>query len=56
MLPQPSSAPQARRVGVGIDTARYGHYAVFLTDDLEPAAPELAFASPQSRRRRPRHA
>jgi transposase len=32
------------RVGVGIDTARYGHYAAFLRDDLQPAAPELAFA------------
>jgi transposase len=29
---------------VGIDTSRYGHYAAFLTDDLQPAAPELPFA------------
>jgi hypothetical protein len=44
MLPQPAPAPQSpRRCGVGIDTARYGHYAVFLTDDLQPAAPELQF-------------
>jgi transposase len=44
MLPQRPPAPQARRIGVGIDTARYGHYACFLHDDLQPAAPELAFA------------
>lgn len=50
MLPQPASAPQPPaptspvRIGVGIDTSRYGHYAVFLTDDLQPAAPELLFA------------
>jgi transposase len=29
--------------GVGIDTSRYGHYAVFLKSDLQPAAPELQF-------------
>jgi transposase len=45
MLPQHPSAPQSpRRIGVGIDTSRYGHYAVFLNDDLQPAADELAFA------------
>ena len=49
MLPQQPSAPQpapapARRFGVGIDTSRYGHYAVFLRDDLQPAADELTFA------------
>ncbi len=44
MPPQPASAPQSpRRCGVGIDTSRYGHYAVFLKDDLQPAADELAF-------------
>jgi transposase len=32
-----------RNIGVGIDTARYGHYAAFLRDDLRPAAAELAF-------------
>ncbi len=31
-------------LGVGIDTSRYGHYAVFLREDLNPAAAELAFA------------
>jgi transposase len=31
-------------VGVGIDTSRYGHYAAFLRDDLQPAADELPFA------------
>jgi transposase len=40
----PANPPAAARVGVGIDTSRYGHYAVFLHDDLLPAADELAFA------------
>jgi transposase len=45
MLPHPPPAPPApRRVGVGIDTSRYGHYAAFLGDDLQPAADELSFA------------
>src|SRR5471030_2295941 len=53
MLPQHPPTPQPAapafptrpptRVGVGIDTARYGHYAAFLGDDLQPAADELAF-------------
>jgi len=45
MLSQPVPVPQSpRRIGVGIDTSRYGHYAVFLREDLQPAADELAFA------------
>jgi hypothetical protein len=45
MLPRPPSTLQSpRRCGVGIDTSRSGHYAVFLQDDLQPAADELAFA------------
>jgi transposase len=45
MLPSSASSSQAfRRVGVGIDTSRYGHYACFLSDDLQPAAAELSFA------------
>jgi Transposase len=32
------------RVGVGIDTSRYGRHAAFLRDDLQPAAAELQFA------------
>jgi transposase len=45
MLPQhPPTRQSPRRIGVGIDTSRYGHYAVFLRDDLQPAADELAFA------------
>jgi transposase len=45
MLPQPAAYSQPPgRIGVGIDTARYGHYAAFLRDDLQPAAAELAFA------------
>ncbi len=38
---QPATTPV--RIGVGIDTSRYGHYAAFLRDDLQPAAPELQF-------------
>ena len=45
MLSQPTSVPpSARRCGVGIDTSRYGHYAAFVRDDLQPAADELQFA------------
>jgi len=45
MLPKsPSASPPLRRFGVGIDTSRYGHYACFLRDDLQPAAAELPFA------------
>jgi hypothetical protein len=48
MLPQPTSSPQQTdanitRIGVGIDTSRYGHYAAFLREDLQPAAAELQF-------------
>jgi transposase len=44
MLPHHAPAPQSpRRCGVGIDTSRYGHYAAFLKDDLQPAADELQF-------------
>jgi hypothetical protein len=31
------------RIGVGIDTSRYGHYAAFLRQDLQPAVGELNF-------------
>ncbi len=52
MLPQHATAspaphraePTPVRIGVGIDTARYGHYAAFLRPDLQPAAAELLFA------------
>lgn len=39
-----ASATSSVRFGVGIDTSRYGHYACFLRDDLQPAADELTFA------------
>jgi transposase len=43
--PAPTSAdPAPTRIGVGVDTARYGHYAAFLRPDLQPAAAELLFA------------
>jgi hypothetical protein len=45
MLSSSASIPQSiRRIGVGIDTSRYGHYACFLREDLQAAAAELAFA------------
>jgi transposase len=45
MLPCPTPVSQLpTRFGVGIDTSRYGHYAAFLKEDLQPAADELAFA------------
>jgi len=40
----PPAAGPPVRIGVGIDTARYGHYAAFLGEDLQPAAAELLFA------------
>jgi transposase len=42
MLPQ-SSLATPTKIGVGIDTSRYGHYAAFLRDDLNAAAGELQF-------------
>src|SRR6266852_2153967 len=49
MITQHATTPsrasgQPRCVGVGIDTSRYGHYAAFLRDDLQPAAADLQFA------------
>src|SRR5262249_47446424 len=44
MAPLSTAVPTAiSRIGVGIDTSRYGHYAAFLRDDLQPAAAELSF-------------
>jgi len=45
----PASATAARRLrlGVGIDTARYGHHVTFLGDDLQRVAPDLPV--PESR-------
>jgi transposase len=40
--PQRTGRPSTR-IGVGIDTSRYGHYAAFLRHDLQPAAAELSF-------------
>jgi transposase len=46
MLPRPASARQsvdapAVPIGVGLDTSRYGHYAAFLDERLQTAAPDL---------------
>src|SRR5262249_18641686 len=38
------TAGVAPPIGVGIDTARYGHHATFLRGDLQAAAPPLNFA------------
>ena len=44
MAPLSTAIPTAiPRIGVGIDTSRYGHYAAFLRDDWQPAAAELSF-------------
>ncbi len=45
MLSQHASALQAPvvKIGIGIDTSRYGHYAAFLRADLTPIAAELQF-------------
>jgi len=44
VAPPANLATAAARIGVGIDTSRYGHHACFLKDDLQAAADELAFA------------
>jgi hypothetical protein len=42
MLTQPTPTPQPpRRVGVGIDTSRYGHYAAFLRRAASASASAL---------------
>jgi transposase len=41
--PGPAGGPPPR-IGVGIDTSRYGHHAAFLREDLQPACAELPFA------------
>jgi transposase len=38
-----AGTPPSAVIGGGIDTSRYGHYAAFLNDQLQTAAPELAF-------------
>jgi len=44
VLPLRAESAGAARIGVGIDASRYGHHAVFLREDLQPAAAELSFA------------
>ena len=39
-----SASEQPVPIGVGIDTARYGHHVTFLRDDLQPAARAFSFA------------
>src|SRR5262245_8295754 len=40
--PRRTGSP-SKRLGVGIDTSRYGHYAAFLREDLQPACDGLPF-------------
>jgi transposase len=40
----PTPPAASIRIGVGIDTSRYGHVAAFLTADLQPASAPLRFA------------
>jgi transposase len=47
MTPAAPAAPQGTPLGVGFDTARYGHHVTFLRPDLQPACP--AFEFPESR-------
>jgi transposase len=44
VLPLRAEGAPPTRIGVGIDASRYGHHAVFLREDLQPAATELSFA------------
>ena len=46
-MPASTSAARRLRLGVGIDTARYGHHVTFLGDDLQRVAPDLPV--PESR-------
>jgi transposase len=39
----PQTVHHPVRIGVGIDTSRYGHFAAFLREDHQPAAAELQF-------------
>jgi hypothetical protein len=43
---------EVQAIGVGIDTARFGHCAVFLRDDLKLAAARLEFRECPERIRR----
>ena len=48
----PSKPAAPRVIGVGIDTARYGHQATFLRDDRQPASPPLTITENQQGYRR----
>jgi hypothetical protein len=44
MLSHPAVIPQSsRRLRIGVDTCRFGHYAAFLRDTLQLTAEELQF-------------
>ena len=47
-----SNASDVRCVGVGIDTARYGHYVSFLRDDKKRALPPVSITESRSGYRR----
>ena len=53
---QPQADAKMHRIGVGIDTSRYGHYAAFLREDLQAAAgPRPRAARPRLSTSRKRH-
>ena len=39
-----STSESVIEIGVGIDTARYGHQVAFLRDDKQPAAPQMSIS------------
>jgi transposase len=43
-----STSESVRELGVGIDTARYGHQVAFLRDDKQPAAPQMSISESRS--------
>ena len=43
-----STSESVIEIGVGIDTARYGHQVAFLRDDKQPAAPQMSISESRS--------
>ena len=43
-----STASESVAIGVGLDTARYGHHATFLREDRQPATEPLEFLESQA--------
>jgi transposase len=47
-MSNPSAAAPLLAIGVGFDTARYGHHVTFLRHDLQPACPPTEFTESQA--------